>query len=144
MNFFNIGAPELLLIFIIALIVFGPRRLPELAKNLGKIMNDLRKMSQEFTTQMAQELNAPVEELKDIKQEIEAPVKELAKITQDINASVKQPGQIEQQMEAPAEELREIAREVSAPAKEGEKAVPNEQLPVTDDYPPKDHLINNG
>lgn len=58
MNFFNIGTAELLLIFVIALIVVGPRRLPEIAQSLGKIVNDVRKMSQEFTTEITQELNA--------------------------------------------------------------------------------------
>jgi len=62
MSFFNIGIPELILIFIIALIVVGPRRLPEIARSLGKIMNDLRKMSQEFTAEMTRELEAPAEE----------------------------------------------------------------------------------
>ncbi|MBL7184072.1 MAG: twin-arginine translocase subunit TatB [Anaerolineae bacterium] len=62
MNFFNIGTAELLLIFAIALIVVGPRRLPEIGREFGKILNDLRKMSQEFTTQMTQELNAPAKE----------------------------------------------------------------------------------
>jgi len=58
MNFFNIGTAELLLIFAIALIVVGPRRLPEIAQSLGKIINDVRKISQEFTTEMTRELNA--------------------------------------------------------------------------------------
>jgi len=62
MNFFDIGTSELILIFIIALIVVGPRRLLEMAQGLGKIMNDLRKMSQEFTTEMSQELSAPAKE----------------------------------------------------------------------------------
>lgn len=116
MNFFNIGTAELLLIFLIALIVVGPRRLPEIARNLGKIMNDLRKMSQEFTTQMTQELNAPAKELGEIRQELEAPV----------------------------EELREMMREMSAPAKENETAMTNDQLPMTNDHPTKDHPTNNG
>ncbi len=107
MNFFNIGAPELLLILIIALIVVGPRRLPEIARNLGKIMNDLRKMSQEFTTQMMQELNAPAKELEEIKQELEAPAKE----------------------------LREMAKDMNAPAKKNDSAMSSDQLPVTDDHP---------
>ena len=58
MNFFNIGAAELLLIFAIALIVVGPRRLPEIAQGLGKIINDVRKVSQNFTMEMTRELNA--------------------------------------------------------------------------------------
>ena len=52
----------MILIFIIALIVVGPRRLPEIGRSLGKILNDLRKMSQEFTAQMTQDLNAPAKE----------------------------------------------------------------------------------
>ncbi|MBC8248670.1 MAG: TatA/E family twin arginine-targeting protein translocase [Anaerolineales bacterium] len=62
MNFFNIGTAELILIFIIALIVVGPRRLPEIGRSLGKIMRDLRQMSQEFTVDMMREINAPAQE----------------------------------------------------------------------------------
>jgi len=62
MNFFNIGTAELLLIFAIALIVVGPRRLPEIAQGLGKIMRDLRQMSQEFTVDVMREINAPAKE----------------------------------------------------------------------------------
>lgn len=62
MNFFNIGTAELLLIFVIALIVVGPRRLPEIAQSLGKIMRDLRQMSQEFTVDVMREINVPAKE----------------------------------------------------------------------------------
>ena len=61
MNFFNIGTAELLLIFVIALIVVGPRRLPEVAQSLGKIVRDIRKMSQEFTVDIMREVNAPAD-----------------------------------------------------------------------------------
>ncbi len=61
MNFFNIGTAELLLIFAIALIVVGPRRLPEIAQGLGKIINDVRKISQEFTEEMTRELNVSLD-----------------------------------------------------------------------------------
>lgn len=39
----NLGLPELLVIFAVALLVFGPRRLPELAKGLGKGIRDFKK-----------------------------------------------------------------------------------------------------
>ena len=64
MNFFNIGTAELLLIFAIALIVVGPRRLPEVGQTLGKILSDVRQMSQEFTAPIMQEMNAPLKENK--------------------------------------------------------------------------------
>ena len=78
MNFFNIGTAELLLIFVIALVVVGPRRLPEIARSFGKIVSDVRKMSQDFTAQMSQELDALPKE-SEIK-ELIAPIEEVMSI----------------------------------------------------------------
>jgi sec-independent protein translocase protein TatB len=91
MNFFNIGTAELLLIFVVALIVVGPRRLPEIARTLGKIVTDVRKMSQDFTTEMTRELEAPAEELAEVKRELEAPVKELTEMTRELETPAKEP-----------------------------------------------------
>jgi len=44
---FNIGFPELLIILAIALIIFGPNKLPELAKGLGRAMREFRKATEE-------------------------------------------------------------------------------------------------
>lgn len=43
----NVGPPELILIFVIALVVVGPQRLPELGRMIGKGMRELRKMQDE-------------------------------------------------------------------------------------------------
>lgn len=43
----NIGPPELILIFVIALVIVGPQRLPELGRTIGKGMRELRKMQDE-------------------------------------------------------------------------------------------------
>jgi TatA/E family protein of Tat protein translocase len=45
---FNIGMPELLIIVAIALIVFGPDKLPELAKALSRAMREFKKASEEI------------------------------------------------------------------------------------------------
>lgn len=43
----NLGFPELLVIFAIALLLFGPKRLPDLAKSLGKAIRDFKKAMHE-------------------------------------------------------------------------------------------------
>ena len=47
---FGIGAPELVLILIVGLIVFGPGKLPEMGRTLGKGLRELRKASNALTT----------------------------------------------------------------------------------------------
>jgi len=44
---FDIGLQELILIFLVALLVFGPKKLPELAKSLGKGLGDLKRAFQD-------------------------------------------------------------------------------------------------
>jgi len=46
--FESIGMSELILIGIVALIIFGPRKLPQMARKAGKTMTDLRKVTNEF------------------------------------------------------------------------------------------------
>ncbi len=90
MNFFNIGTAELLLIFVIALIVVGPRRLPEIAQSLGKIINDVRKISQEFTTEMTRELSVSSDSKKNGAKKVadqdvsESPIQSLGEIVSDV------------------------------------------------------------
>ncbi len=51
----SIGTSELMLIGLIALIVFGPRKIPELARTLGKVMTEFRRSSDDFKKTWAQE-----------------------------------------------------------------------------------------
>ena len=54
--FGSIGVTELVIIFVIALIVFGPRKLPELGKSLGKSINEFKKASNELQHTLEQEI----------------------------------------------------------------------------------------
>ncbi|MEP7074264.1 MAG: twin-arginine translocase TatA/TatE family subunit [Acidobacteriota bacterium] len=60
--FESIGPQELILIGIVALIFFGPRRLPEMAKKLGKVMADFRSTTNEFKATWEREVNFDEEE----------------------------------------------------------------------------------
>jgi Tat protein translocase TatB subunit len=56
--FGTLGGPELFLIFVVALIVFGPRKLPEIGKSLGKMMAEFRKASNDFRSTIENEVEA--------------------------------------------------------------------------------------
>lgn len=55
--FESFGTSELILIGIVALIVFGPRKLPQIAKTIGKTMADFRKTTNEFKATWEREVN---------------------------------------------------------------------------------------
>ena len=61
--FGSIGMPELIIIFVIALIIFGPRKLPELGRSLGKSLAEFKKASNELRNTLEEEIR--IEEQKD-------------------------------------------------------------------------------
>jgi TatA/E family protein of Tat protein translocase len=61
--FGSIGMPEMIIILVIALIIFGPRKLPELGKSLGRSLNEFKKASNELRSTLEEEIR--VEETKE-------------------------------------------------------------------------------
>jgi len=57
MSFFDMGPLEILLILVVALIIWGPGRIPEIARTLGKIVRTLRKATFDLTTVVTKELD---------------------------------------------------------------------------------------
>ena len=60
----SIGTSELLLIGLIALVFLGPRRLPELARKFGKVMNEFRRTTSEFKQTWEREVTSEVDQIK--------------------------------------------------------------------------------
>ena len=54
----NIGFPELMVIFVVALLVFGPKRLPELGKSLGRGIAEFKKASSELQSSIEREMQS--------------------------------------------------------------------------------------
>jgi sec-independent protein translocase protein TatA len=69
--FGSIGMPELIIILVIALIIFGPRKLPELGKSLGRSLNEFKKASTDLQNTLEQEIK--IEEQKEAAAKTPAP-----------------------------------------------------------------------
>ena len=56
MNIFGIGLPEIAVIVVLALLIFGPKRLPQLGKTIGKTLKGLQTASKEFENEINKSL----------------------------------------------------------------------------------------
>ena len=61
MNVFGIGLPEMAVIAAIALVVFGPKRLPELGRTLGRTLRSFQSASQDFEKEFRGAITPPAE-----------------------------------------------------------------------------------
>ena len=77
----NIGFPEMVLIFIVALLVFGPKRLPELGRSLGKGLSEFRRASSDLRNSIEREIDAA---------EIEQSIADTQKATEKAKSEIKQ------------------------------------------------------
>ena len=114
----NLGMADTLILMVLALVVFGPRRLPQIGRQIGKLMYEFRKASNDFKFQMEEELRN-AEESDRRKKEEEERQRALA-------AAPPQP-QLEQTT-SPAPESNAAAPESEAPA----PAAP--EVPYADPY----------
>lgn len=74
----NLGFPELVIIFVVALVIFGPRKLPELGRSLGKGLAEFKRASNELKRTWEDEVDA-------MKHEVDAQKEELKKIGTDLD-----------------------------------------------------------
>jgi sec-independent protein translocase protein TatB len=83
---FGIGMPEMILILAIALIVIGPKKLPDLAKSLGRAMREFKRATTELKDSM--HLNGELDEVKDSINEIKSDLKNGMDFTPDSTSDV--------------------------------------------------------
>ena len=89
---FGIGMPEMILILAIALIVIGPKKLPDLAKSLGRAMREFKKATSEFKETM----------------QIDNELSEVKKAFDDINEDVKQAIDVKPEFERNSEDSAQV------------------------------------
>jgi len=90
--FLNIGTQEMMLIILVALLLFGGKKLPELARGLGRGIRDFKDASEGIKKEISEQINNFEKEIEDVKTDLEkdpeVPVAETQKSTaEDINLS---------------------------------------------------------
>jgi TatA/E family protein of Tat protein translocase len=53
----NLGFPEMIFIFFLALIIFGPKKMPEIGRQIGRAINEFKRASNEFKAQIEAEIS---------------------------------------------------------------------------------------
>ena len=76
--FGSIGMPELILIFIVALLVFGPKKLPEIGKSLGKGLAEFKRASDELKKTIETEIEQSKNEIAAVKEHVSSVQNSLA------------------------------------------------------------------
>lgn len=79
----SIGMPEMIFIFVLALLIFGPKKLPELGRSLGKGLSEFRRASTELRSSLEREMHTIEQETK-----VEEPTETPAEVSAETHAEV--------------------------------------------------------
>jgi TatA/E family protein of Tat protein translocase len=122
-----LGFPELLLIFVVILIVFGPRRIPEIGRTLGKALGEFKKATDDLKNTIEREVR--LEELKQVVPTI-TPFESVSR-SEPVLAAVTPAPVVEPVAGPPAESVEPVVESASADALSAE-AAPAESAPPPD------------
>ena len=73
---FGLGAMEILIILVIAFMLFGPKELPEIGKQVGKAVKGFKETTEDLRQSVEPEINMITQELKSVEQDFESSIKE--------------------------------------------------------------------
>jgi Tat protein translocase TatB subunit len=126
MDILGVGFSELIFILLIALMVFGPRRLPEIAAKAGKTVRDLRGMYQGLLLEWQREITvaARLEELEEARKELVEVKQELDQVHQDVKAKAqKDLNQVQKNIKETQENIKEAQENIQENIKETQENI---------------------
>jgi sec-independent protein translocase protein TatA len=127
----QLGFSEMLVIFIVALLVFGPKKLPELGKSLGKGIREFRKATDDLKSTWEEQVR-----------EVENPVKEVTRDIQQVGNDMKSDfyGSDEPSPSQSASAESAVATATQDPAQDPAQDPPAESAPPADPSSPKENV----
>ncbi len=140
---FGIGMPELLLILAIALIVIGPKKLPDLAKSLGRALGEFKRATSDLkeTLEIDTDLSDVKRAFDDMNQDVQGTVDEGTGEAEESSLSASDADDTLAETSSPADEGADRA-DTETPA--SEEPLSGENRPVAPDEPPEKSDAANG
>ena len=89
---FGLGAMEILIILVIAFMLFGPKELPEMGKQLGKAIKGFKETTDDLRQSVEPEINMITQELKSVEQDLTSSMKEAEEQIKGATEHVTEPG----------------------------------------------------
>ena len=89
---FGLGAMEILIILVIAFMLFGPKELPEIGKQIGKAVKGFKETTEDLRQSVEPEINMITQELKSVEQDFESSIKEAEEQIKGATDEVTDPG----------------------------------------------------
>lgn len=130
MDLFGVGLPEIIVILVVALIVVGPKRLPEVAAQVARTVKQLRGYATDVTSQMREELDELTREYESMRKELDE-FRQVA--TQDIEQASKEIDSVSRQVDRSVRELPPIIESSAGPAPKAPSSSPPHEKPGRDD-----------
>src|SRR5258708_27302154 len=142
------SVPHLVIIFIVVLVVFGPHRLPELARGLGKMMAEFRKASTDFKMAFEEEMRtierqARETELRKV-QEAAAASAVAGEQTSSLAAETETPKILPENVEPIEPTILPVSESIAPDSHSPEESQPSETAAVEPATAPTDEITENG
>lgn len=93
---FGLGAGEILIILVLAFLLFGPKQLPEVGRQVGKAVKGLKETADDLRKSVEPEVNLIQQEVKMVEQDFEASMKDAEEEVNQITSQADRPDQIGQ------------------------------------------------
>jgi sec-independent protein translocase protein TatB len=123
---FDLGIQELIVIFLVALVVLGPKKLPELGKTLGKVVREMKKALHEFKDQVDPHIIDPyVNSFKEPFQNVVNPINDLMHVSIPNEKSKDSANTTANTTEIPKTPQQEISKDIVTPVQARSENIEN-------------------
>jgi Tat protein translocase TatB subunit len=124
MEILNVGLGELLFILVIALLVFGPERMPELARQAGRLLAQLRGATDELQRALMSETQPFRDTYDETKREIEASARPLTEVQDELRAATRPLQEARKELDSNLSAVKSAFKPVSGTVERGQGQKP--------------------